>query len=167
MKQTEIIEMIKKIDRTYKTDYAGDKEIVNDWFKVLKNYEFSDISKSLDYYMKNYTNYPPKVYDLIRGYSTIDSKKLLDGAKTRCIFCGEIIKIDDKKHEDKCRSIEFIKRAVKRFKNQDIVVEKYRNMGEVEFNKYHLSAVKLVVNNSTNELEVNMWKRYLDNLDNI
>ncbi len=164
MKQKEVLDLIKLIDRTYKTDYAGDGDIVRDWFKVLKNYELSDMTKSLNYYMKNYTTYAPKVYDLIRGYSTIDSKKLLENSKTRCLFCGKVISIDDTKHEDRCRSVEFIKRAVKRFKDQDIDAEKYRTMSEEEFNKYYLSAVKLVINNSTNDLEVNMWKNYLKNL---
>lgn len=164
MKQKEVVDLIKLIDRTYKTDYAGDKEIVNDWFKILKNYDLKDITNSLEYYMKNNTNYAPKVYDLIRGYSTIDYKKLIDIAKTRCIFCGKVIDIDDIKHTDRCRSIEFIKSAVKRFKNQDIDKNKYLKMNDEEFNKYHLSAVKLVVNNSQNELEVNMWKKYLENI---
>lgn len=164
MKQTDIIELIKKIDRYYKTDYAGDKEIVNDWFKVLKNYELEDISKSLDYYMKNYTTYPPKVYELTRGYKTINDKKILEKGKRRCMFCNELIKIDDDKHEDKCRSIEFIKSAVKRFKNQEIDIKKYRNMEDQEFNKLYYQAIKLVINNSTNDLEVNMWKNYLKNL---
>lgn len=164
MKQKEVIDLIKLIDRTYNTDYAGDGDIVKDWFKVLKNYDFDDITNSLEYYMKNYTTYPPKVYELTKGYKTINDKKLLDGAYTRCLFCGKTIPIGDK-HEDKCRSIEFIRNAVKRFKDQDIDKEKYYKMSDDEFNKYYISAVKLVVNNSTNELEVNMWKRYLENLN--
>lgn len=164
MKQKEVVDLIKLIDRTYKTDYAGDKEIVNDWYKILRNYDLEDMTSSLDYYMKNYTDYAPKVYDLIRGYKTIDSKKLLETAKTRCIFCGKVIKIDDVKHEDRCRSIEFIKSVAHRFKGQEIVKDKYLKMSDEEFNKYHLAAVNLVINKSSNELEVSMWKKYLENI---
>lgn len=162
MKQSEVVELIKLIDRVYKTDYESNKDIVNDWFKVLKQFDFKDITNSLDYYMKNYTEYPPKVYDLIKGYKTIESKKILETAKTKCMFCGEVINLDDTKHENKCRSIEFIKSAVRRFKNQDIDKERYRNMSDEEFKKYHLSAVKLVIDNSNNELEVKMWRKYLN-----
>jgi hypothetical protein len=162
MKNNEILDLIKLIDRVYKTDYAGSRDIVNDWTKVLKQYEFKDMTESLDYYMKNYSTYPPKVYDLIRGYKTIESKKLLETALTRCMFCGKVIKLGDTTHEDRCRSIEFIKSAVRRFKNQDIDKNRYLEMSNEEFKKYHTSAVKLVIENSTNEREVNLCKRYLE-----
>lgn len=162
MKQSEVVYLIKMIDRVYKTDYAGDGDIVKDWYKVLKEYEFSDMTKSLEYYMKNYTEYPPKVYNLTRGYQTIETKHLLDHAYTRCQFCGETLDFNDTKHIDKCRSIEFIKSAVRRFKNQEIDIARYKKMDDKEFDKYHLSAVKLVVENSQNDLEVRMWRKYLD-----
>lgn len=161
MTQSEVLDLLRLIDRCYNTSYSKDKEIINDWYKILKQFEFSDITTSLDNYMKNYTTYPPKVYDLTRGYKTIESKKFLIGSKTRCMFCNSLIDVEDEKHQDKCRSIEFIARAVRRFKNQDIEKEKYYNMNEEEFNKYYLSAIKLVVNNSTNNYEVEMWKKYL------
>ena len=164
MKNNEILDLIKLIDRVYKTDYAGSKDIVNDWTKVLKQYEFKDMSVSLDYYMKNYSTYPPKVYDLIRGYQTIESKKLLETAKTRCIFCGKVIKLGDTAHEDRCRSIEFIRSAVKRFKNQDIDKNKYLHMSEEEFDKYYMASIKLILDNSTNQTELMYCKKYLETL---
>lgn len=162
MKQSEVVDLIKMIDRVYKTDYAGDGDIVKDWYKVLKNYDFSDMTKSLDYYMENYTEYAPKVYNLTKGYQTIETKHLLDHAYTRCMFCGKSISFNDKKHEDRCRSIEFIKSAVRRFKNQEIDVERYRNMSDEEFKKYYQAAQKLIIENSTNEREVNLYKRCLE-----
>jgi hypothetical protein len=164
MKNKEVMDLLKLIDRCYKTDYATNKDIVNDWFKVLQNYGFGDITGSLDNYMKNYTQYPPKVYDLIRGYQTIEEKKILDGAKTRCQFCGAVIDFENKMHEERCLSIQFIASAVKRFKNQEIDFDRYRKMSDEEFNKYHLSAVKMVAEKSNNKLEVAMWKKYLENL---
>ena len=164
MKQSEVIELIKLIDRVYKTDYAGNKDIVNDWFKVLKQYDFKDMSDSLEYYMQNYTEYPPKVYNLIKGYQTIESKKILDHAKTRCIFCNKEIDFTDEEHVNKCRSIEFIKSAVRRFKNQDIDKERYLKMSKEEFQKYYNASIDLVINNSTNEREVNMWKKVKEGL---
>lgn len=162
MKQKEVIDLIKIIDRCYKTDYSGDKEIINDWYRILKNYELNDIASSLDYYMKNYTNYPPKVYDIIKGYQSIEQKKILENAKTRCNFCGKLNKWEDnKEHEDKCRSIEFIKKAVKRFKKQDIDEEKYRQMDKEEFNKYYISALKLIINNTNNEQEKELCEKTL------
>ena len=164
MKNKEVMDLLKLIDRCYKTDYATNKDIVNDWFKVLQNYDFGDITGSLDTYMKNYTQYPPKVYDLTRGYQTIEEKKILDGAKTRCPFCTEVIDFDDNEHEDRCRSIYIIASAARRFKDQEIDFNKYKKMSEEEFNKYYLAAVKLIVNNSNNQLEVSMWKKYLETL---
>jgi hypothetical protein len=164
MKQSEVIELIKLIDRVYKTDYAGDSDVVKDWFKVLKQYDFNDMTDSLEYYMQNYTEYPPKVYNLIKGYQTIESKKILDHAKTRCIFCNKEIDFTDEEHVNKCRSIEFIKSAVKRFKNQDIDKERYLKMSKEEFQKYYNASIDLVINNSTNEREVNMWKKVKEGL---
>ena len=165
MKQKDVLDLIKLIDRNYKTDLASDRDVLMDWYKILKNYDLSDITSSLDYYMKNYTNYAPKVYELIKGYKTIDDKKVLDGATTRCLFCNKIIDFDDIKHIDKCRSIEFIKVTVRRFKKQEIDTQKYLDMSEDEFNKYYLSAVKLVINNTNNKLEKAMWQKYLDNCE--
>ena len=161
MKQSEVLDLIKLIDRVYKTEYAKDKDIVKDWFKVLKDYEFSDMTKSLDYYMENYTEYPPKVYNLTKGYQTIETKHLLDRANTRCQFCGELIDFNNTKHEDKCRDILFIKSAVRRFKDEEIDIERYKKMNEGEFKKYFNAAVNLVINNSTNQLEVRMWRSYI------
>jgi len=164
MKQSEVIELIKLIDRVYKTDYAGNKDIVNDWFKVLKQFDFKDMTDSLDYYMQHYTEYPPKVYNLIKGYQTIDEKQILSYAKTRCMFCNSLIDYGDEEHVNKCRSIEFIKSAVKRFKNQDIDKERYLKMSKEEFTKYYNASIDLVINNSTNEREVNMWKKVKEGL---
>ena len=164
MKNSEVVDLLELIDRVYKTEYAKNKDIVSDWYKVLKNYDFDDMTKSLDYYMEHYTEYPPKVYNLTKGYQTIEAKHILDHAYTRCEFCNKQISFDDTKHVDKCRSIEFIVSVCRRFKNQNIDKERYKEMSEEEFNKYHLAAVKLVVEKSNNDLEVRMWKRYLENL---
>jgi hypothetical protein len=39
MNKSEVVDLIKLIDRVFKTDYAGDRQIIEDWFKVLKQYE--------------------------------------------------------------------------------------------------------------------------------
>lgn len=165
MNKKEVIDLIKIIDRSYKTDYAGDGDIVNDWYKVLKEFELGDIMYSLDNYMKFNTTYPPKVYDLTRNCQSIENKKRLENAKTRCHLCMKEIDINDEEHIDRCLSIQFIASAVRRFKNQEIDLEKYRNMSKEEFNKYHLLAVKMVVEKSNNKLEVAMWKKYLENIN--
>ena len=164
MNKKDVIDLIKIIDRSYKTDYAGDGDIVNDWYKVLKEYELVDVANALDNFMKFNTNYPPKVYDLTKNIMSIENKKRLENAKTRCQFCGSIIDFDNKTHEERCLSIQFIASAVRRFKNQEIDFERYKKMSDEEFNKYHLSAVKMVVEKSNNKLEVAMWKKYLENL---
>ena len=164
MKNSEVVDLLELIDRVYKTDYAKNKDIVSDWFKVLRNYDFNDITKSIDYYMENYTEYPPKVYNLTKGYQTIETKHLLDHAKTRCIFCGKKIDFNNTKHEDRCRSVEYIKSAVRRFKNQEIDIDRYRTMNEEEFNHYYLAATKLIIDNSSNQMEVNLAKRYMESL---
>lgn len=164
MNKKEVQDLLKLIDRVYKTNYSVDKDIINDWYKVLEKYDFDDMTKSLDYYMEHYTEYPPKVYNLTKGYQTTETKHLLDHAKTRCFFCNKEIDFDDEKHVDKCRSIEFIRSAVRRFKGQEIDKEKYLNMSKEEFDKYYNACVDLVINNSTNQIEVNMWKRYKETL---
>ena len=153
------------MNRCYKTDYAGDKEIVNDWFKVLKNYELQDITAALENYMKYNTAYAPKVYDLVRNCASIEYKKRLVNAKTRCMFCMQVIDFNDTKHEDRCRSIQTIKSAAARFKNQEIDEEKYRKMGDEEFDKYYLAAVKLIAANTTNAIEKNTWEKYLKSVE--
>ena len=162
MNKNEVMDLLELIDRCYGTKYAEDKNIFNDWYKVLKEYELQDMTQSLDTYMKYNTTYPPKVYDLTRNYQTIENKKRLDHAKTRCMFCLKVIDFGDTKHEDRCRSIEIIRNAVSRFKTQDIDKEKYRRMTDEEFDKYYKLAIKLIIENSNNKNEVNVWKKYLE-----
>lgn len=164
MNKNEAMDLLELIDRCYETKYTEDKNIFNDWFKVLKEYEFKDISLALENYMKYNTAYAPKVYDIVRNCQTIENKKLLDHAKTRCHLCMKEIDLDDIDHIDRCLDTEFISVVARRFKNQEIDKEKYRNMPREEFNKYHLMAVKLVIDKSNNKLEVEMWKKYLENL---
>lgn len=165
MNKNEAMDLLELIDRCYETKYAEDKNIFNDWFKVLKEYEFKDISLALENYMKYNTSFAPKVYDLIRNCQTIENKKRLENAKTRCHLCMREINIDDEEHIDRCLGTEFIGTVARRFKNQEIDKEKYRNMSKEEFNKMHLMAVKLVIEKSNNQLEVDMWKKYLENLE--
>lgn len=164
MNKNEAMDLLELIDRCYETKYTEDKNIFNDWFKVLKEYEFKDISKSLENYMKYNTNYAPKVYDIVRNCQTIENKKRLEHAKTRCHLCMKEIDWNDEEHIDRCLSTEFISVVARRFKNQEIDKEKYRNMSQKEFDDIHLKAVKLVVAKSNNPLEVSMWKKYIENL---
>ena len=165
MKLDDTIEILKLIDRCYDTDYTKNKDIIDDWYKVLRNYEFKDISLALENYMKYNTSFAPKVYDVVRNCQTIENKKLLDHAKTRCHLCMKEINLDDEEHIDRCLGVEFIATVARRFKSQEIDKEKYRNMPREEFNKYHLMAVKLVIEKSNNKLEVAMWKKYLENIN--
>lgn len=166
MNNKEVIDLLEMIDRCYKTEYGKDKKIVNDWYKVLKEYELQDMTQSLDTYMKYNTTYPPKVYDLTRNYQTIENKKRLDHAKTRCHLCNKEISLEDfDKHVDRCLDIEFIEVVAKKYQNVEINKAKYRNMSEEEFREMHLKAVKLLVARSTDKVQVSMWQRYLNNLE--
>lgn len=163
MNKNEVKDLLKIIDRCYKTELALDKDIIDDWYKVLRNYELKDISGSLDNYMKFNTNFAPKVYDLTRNIMSIESKKILENAKIKCPHCMKEIEYNDEEHIDRCLSTEFISVVARRFKNQEIDKEKYRNMPQKEFDEIHLKAVKLVIAKSNNPLEVAMWEKYLEN----
>lgn len=162
MNKNEVKDLLSLIDRVYKTNYSLDKDIINDWYKVLKNYDLKDINNSLNYYMENYTEYPPKVYNLTKGYSTIENKGLLSNAKTRCQLCNkEIYMVDYDKHYSRCLDIEYLIKNGKKYLDKNWSKEQFYSLNDIELEDKVIKMQKVVYENTNNSFEKNMLEKFL------
>jgi hypothetical protein len=67
MEKKEVVEIIKNISTYYGGKFKMDdpQGVVNAWFDILKDYEFTEIVENLKNYVKN-NHFPPSVADIIK-----------------------------------------------------------------------------------------------------
>ena len=82
--------------------------VVEEWYKVLKNYDFDDVMEKLvDHLTSNNSNEFPKAYQLIKELKTIKEKEretVLDNIYTvSCNLCEKWMSLSDfDKHYYEC-----------------------------------------------------------------
>lgn len=122
--------LIKRIRDMYSSFNVDEDE----WFKVLGEYSYDDVSNNLQNYSKDI---PPLYTHLIKGL-----KKEIKQAPLhiQCDLCGELVLVDDdwgvyEKHHRKCEKIDFIDRQSKRINKTGITKSIYYKMSDEELEK--------------------------------
>lgn len=135
----------KDMGLTYKSD-----GIKKEWFRTLKDYDYQDVDSALTNWLKdeNNKNFLPNVYELIKGCYTLEEKNNPRKFKCACMCCGVYLPPNElKKHEDRCRSVSYLKRIYPKYMNRTIddeVTEELMNMSEHSFNNtYYLILEKI------------------------
>lgn len=164
MTKEETKEILKKIDVTYQTDFIKNQNYVMEWYKELKNYDYEDVYQKLEEHMRsNFSNSVPKLYFLTKGLKTPKEKEDLKNLVQICPICRQKIKlIDYEKHFDKCMTIDYIKRNVKKYLDKEINVIEYYSMSESEVNKRFDKIAKIVLSKSNNEIEKRFLTKYFE-----
>lgn len=162
MQTCEVKSILKTIDLAYSTNYADTKEMIEYYYKYLKNYNSDDVNLRLSEYIKSSESFSPKVYHLTHGLLTENCKEKLKGIKQQCHICKRYIKIEEfEEHYLKCSKISFIKIHAKDILNQEIDVKKYYQMSEDELDKKHMQMSKIVLEKSDDEKLKNCIKHYM------
>ena len=118
------------------------QEMLNEWTRIMGPYDFEDIRNNLENFLKDERNYgkDPDAYQLIRGLLTTKDKEENSKGKVYCMFCNRIMtRLEIHEHEDKCRSIKYLKRLYKKYFRRELedVAELY-NMSGKDFDKAYI-----------------------------
>lgn len=163
MQINEVKSILKTIDLVYNTEYENSKDMVEHYYKYLKEYDNEDINLRLSNYIQSSEKFPPKVYDLIHGLLTLKDKETLKGIREQCPYCKNLIKTEEfKEHYENCMDIDYIKRSAKKYLNQDIDLLKYYSMTRSEVLEKVDQMMKIVYQKTENKFEKNCLKKYFE-----
>lgn len=147
---------------SHRTMYQ-DPKVSKEWFTTLKNYDKKDIYSALERHKEgSYSRMPIVLSDLIRNLPTIKIKEQNDYEKfsVYCKNCGRIIPYTESdKHEERCRSVEYIIAQYKKWFNKEITSSYLWSLPDYEFEEKYNQLLKYIYNNTTNESE----KTYIGN----
>lgn len=136
-----------KLDKLMETT-SKNSAYKSEWYKVLKDYDYEDISNSLDDWLKQETHdgFIPSAYELVRECYTIAEKNKPINFKCSCRYCGKFMTyraLD--KHEKRCRDINYICQSYKKYFGQDLDKNKLMNLDDKTFDdSYYRFLIKLL-----------------------
>lgn len=96
MTKEEVIKFGKKV-RAYYNYFVLDKDILEEWCRVLKDYDKEDIDKKFSEHLKTHSIDTPRLHTLIDGLETIEEKqkpKLDENYYVRCNLCGKEMSLE-------------------------------------------------------------------------
>lgn len=137
----------------------------NEWYRILKNYDYQDVIESLERWLSDSENkyYLPDVYTLVNGLYTDEEKNRPMEFKIMCRYCKKWFAYDGlKKHEDRCGSVEYIITNYKKLFNKELSRETLWDLNEEEFEKRYYSSLELFLKKvEPNSLEYKNIKNIL------
>lgn len=155
--------LIERIDIHYNTELSKKDGLLKEWDKYLKKYDKKDVFRKLDEYIKDYIDYPPKLYNLIRDLKTTEEKHKLKNLYTMCNYCGEKVNMEEfEHHHSKCLMIEYIEKNVKKYLDKQIVRSDYLEMKKDELIKRYEKIVQVVHKNTNNPFEKRAIEKYFE-----
>lgn len=155
----ELIDLIV-IHRPFFKSRLGDsvyQDMLNEWTRIMGPYDFEDIRNNLENFLKDERNYgkDPDAYQLIRGLLTTEDKKTNSLGRVACQFCGRWFnRLELADHEDRCRSVKYLKRVYKKYLNSNLNVSKeLYEMNQEEFDKRYINTLEKALPRVTDILD--------------
>lgn len=161
MEKLEVNKLIEKI-MVFRQSFLKTKNTLDEWFKILEPYDYSDVEKKLDEYFKESNNFGqyPDPYYLIRNLTTISEKEKYREVTIICQICGEKVSHGAyEKHFDRCSSIDYICNMSERFYNKKLDKKELYQMQSDKFDKAYWNFCENLFNKIPDGLE----KRALEN----
>ena len=159
MTNEEVIALLEECKALYSA-YASmynEPKIVEQWFKLLANYDVNDIYASLERHKEgNYSRSPISLVDLIRYVPTIKEKndKKLENYRVCCRNCGRYINyFEAEKHEDRCRSIDYIVTQYKKWFHKEITKQFLWSLSDKEFDERYDKLLHYIHDNTLDSSE--------------
>lgn len=162
MERPEVIKLIDfiTIHRPNFVSRLGDKiykNMVTDWTRIMGPYDYDDIFNNLENFLKDERNYgkDPDAYQLIRGLLTTEDKKTNSLGRVACQFCGRWFnRLELADHEDRCRSVKYLKKVYKKYLNSNLNVNKeLYEMNQEEFDKRYINTLEKALPRVTDILD--------------
>lgn len=83
-------ESLLKIIKSFYQYFSITEDVLLNWPKKLKNYDYNDVLEQLDDYIDSGNENCPKIADLISSIKTIEEKELMNTPYLQtCIRCGK------------------------------------------------------------------------------
>lgn len=162
MTKDETKEILKKIDVTYQTNYMRNEMYVVEWYKELKNFDFEDVYTRLEEHMRsNFSNSVPKLYFLTKGLKTPEEKERMSNLLEYCPLCKAKVKLENfDEHYENCMDIDYIRKNVKKYLDQEIILSDYYSMSREDIKKRVDKIMKIVYQKTDNQFEKNCLRKY-------
>lgn len=130
MKQSDVMELLRKI-KTYYPDFYSDEETFDNWYEVLQEYPFLEIDGKLNDYLKADNDKPPRLNHLTNGVQTIAQKyNAVNDDFVWCNLCRRKMRFRDyENHYSRCLQVQTLWKKVKQL-GKDIPredIEQYGN----------------------------------------
>lgn len=156
-------DLLKRIKQHYQ-DFIVDDYKIEEWHKELKEYSYADVNKKLEEHLRseNYGSQIPKVHFLTKHLTKEKDKGKVEELIVRCSICGKIIKYKDfQEHMDRCNSVEYINLQSKKLFGKEIDKDRYRTMGNEEFDKIYNKLLEKILQTSKNKDEIERIENYM------
>ncbi len=172
MTEKQVLALMERI-QSYFQSFQIKPYIIDEWYKVLSEYDNTDVNKQFDNHLKSESIDPPKLHLLIKHLDKTNEKRP-DSFICKCKYCGSNIKtrvdlLNIKKHEDRCRSVQYLKKVYRKYLNREIENEdELYSMDDKVFNaNYDQVLKKLLELPNLSESEQYCINKYFGNEANI
>lgn len=161
MDRMETQKIINKI-KTFRQSFLVEKDTVDNWLNVLKDYDYKDVDKKLDEYFKESNNFGqyPDPYYLTKYLIKNNEKFSMSNIIIKCGLCGEtVLQAKFQEHFDRCSSIDYICNMSEKFYNKKLDKKELYQMQSDKFDKAYWNFCENLFNKMPDGLE----KRALEN----
>lgn len=161
MDRMETQKIINKI-KTFRQSFLVEKDTVDNWLNVLKDYDYKDVDKKLDEYFKESNNFGqyPDPYYLTKFLIKSNEKFSMSNIIIKCGLCGEkVLQAKYQEHYDRCSSIDYICNMSEKFYNKKLDKKELYQMQSDKFDKAYWNFCENLFNKMPDGLE----KRALEN----
>lgn len=151
---------IIQVHRPYFVTRLGDeiyKDLVNEWERLMEPYDYEDVKRNLEEFLKNENNYgrEPDAYQLIRGLLTTKEKEENAKGRAYCMFCNRLLPMTElHQHEDRCRSIKYLQKVYRNYFSRELEdLPKLYDMNNQEFEKAYMYVLEKALPMVTDPVE--------------
>lgn len=133
---------------------SGEREEA--WYRVMYKYDFNETMNNLHIAMANekYQKEPPTAYYLVQDLTPTNEKVDFNKLVIFCPICKRAVnQNEEKKHTDRCRSIDYLVRQYKRKFNKELNAKELWKMSDEEFDKRYFDSLKKFQGATSNEKE--------------
>lgn len=167
MSEKQVVALMHRIASYF--SFSLDKWKIEEWHKVLSEYDNDEVNKEFDSHLKSEAMDAPRLNLLVKHLDKKNAKRP-DTFICPCKYCGSKIKtridlLNIKKHEDRCRSVQYLKKVYLKYSNQEFPNEdELYALDEKVFNaKYNRILNKLLKLQKLSEIERFCINKYFGN----
>ena len=153
-------EQIEKIITMTSDNYNGYKfsrDLLDTWNKMLEDYDYEDVKKRIEDLLASdeFKLNPPNIYHILKPLIKNKNKVDFSKATYNCDLCNRAFNDKDEmlKHQDRCHSVRYISKQMKKWFNKDFNKKELYELEENEFQKRYDDLLKYIMEHTTDEKE--------------